>query len=100
MYRMTHTVVFLTVALGHSSTLVAQILLERRIDNELLTHRMPSKLPRELISKSCLVVMIVRVDHFIVVLLQLPMVFGDCRRYCRHSCDPCAAGPWLYLQAQ
>jgi hypothetical protein len=69
--------VLLTVVLCNFTALVAHVLLKRWIDNKLFCNRVASELPGELIAKTVLMVMVVRVDNFVVALFQFLMVFDD-----------------------
>lgn len=81
----THNVVVLSITLGHFLALAPQILLERRIHNQLFADRVTSELPDELVSVPLLVVVIALVvDHLIVVLLQLAVVLLDGLGNARH----------------
>lgn len=65
------------VVLGHGVALVAHMRLKSGIDYQLFGDRVARQLPSELVSKALLVIGVIGVDDFVVVLLELSVVFGD-----------------------
>jgi hypothetical protein len=78
-------VVLLAVTLGNFFALLTEILLEGRVDDQLLTNRVASKFPCELVAVALLVVGIGGVDDFVIVLLELAVILGECLGNSRHG---------------
>lgn len=76
----------LAVVLCHLLPFLAQVFAEGRVDHKLLSDGMAGELPGELVTEALLVVMVTRVDHLVVVLLQLAVVLDDCFRDGGHGC--------------
>lgn len=68
----------LAIAVSILLSLLAHVLLHGRVDEELLSDRVSSQLPPELVAKALNVIEVGGVvDDSVVVLLQLTVVFGD-----------------------
>lgn len=67
----------LAVILGHLPALLAKMCLKGRVHEQLLSDRVPSQLPGELVAKLLLMLLVRRVDDLVVVLLQLLVILLD-----------------------
>jgi hypothetical protein len=82
-----YLMMLVAVMFCHLHPLVPDVLFEGWIYNKLFTNRVASKLPSELVPEPLLMIVIVRIYHFVIVLLELAMVFGDGLGDSRHSCS-------------
>lgn len=65
------------VFLGHLLAFVSEVFFKCRVDNEFLTNGVASQLPGELVAESLLKVVVPCIpNHFVVVLLELAVIFG------------------------
>jgi hypothetical protein len=76
--RRTNHSVLLAIVFSHLFAFFAEILLERRVDDQLLCDGVAGQFPGELVAEALLVVMVAGVvDRLVVVLSQLSMVLLD-----------------------
>ena len=70
----TYNLVLSTIFLCHLFASLIQVLLERRVDDKLLSNGMTSQLPGELILPSGCLFVVLGVENVVVVLLNLAVV--------------------------
>jgi hypothetical protein len=71
-------VVLFAVFFRHLLSLVAEVLLHGRVDEQFLSDGMTSQLPDKLVAEPLLVVVVVRVvDDLVVVLFEFFVIMGD-----------------------